>query len=164
MGPLPASQHAAETHGWQFRHMIEHLHTGFGIVIHLHFSLQEVDFTVDTFHYYALADTLKRQIHMWSQELAFSSAWDRRWHISHVLCQKFSHMQYCKLCSFHLSHQVCKNKKGTFLKRLDTFLWNKFYIAESNQKCSSPFSSWAWAQLINLLSSAYLRGDVKFHA
>lgn len=41
--------------------MIEHLHTGFGIVIHLHVSLQEVDFTVDTFHHYALANTLKNK-------------------------------------------------------------------------------------------------------
>lgn len=40
---------------------MEHLHAGFGVVVHLHVSLQEVEFTVDTFHYDALANTLKHR-------------------------------------------------------------------------------------------------------
>lgn len=40
--------------------MIEHLHAGFGIGIHLCFCLQQVDFTADTFHYNTLANTLKK--------------------------------------------------------------------------------------------------------
>lgn len=41
----------------------EHLHTGSGMDIHHGDSLQEVDFRVDTFHYNALSNTLKNQIH-----------------------------------------------------------------------------------------------------
>lgn len=48
--------------------MSEHLHTGSGIDILHCVSLQEVDFRVDTFHYNALTNTLKNQIHMLIRE------------------------------------------------------------------------------------------------
>lgn len=38
---------------------MEHLNTNIGVIVHLHVSFQEADFTVDTFYYNAMDSSLK---------------------------------------------------------------------------------------------------------